>query len=71
MFCLHKSSCFKFYGRMSGTFILIYISGLFHVVIDDVIANTSFSNRYNYIDYSSDTSWCARVKNMFSIFGFV
>lgn len=68
MFHLHKSSCFKIYGRMSETFILICISVLFHIVIDDAISSMCFSKQYSYIDYSSDTSWCARVKNMFSVF---
>lgn len=44
---------------------------LFHVVIDDAIPNLCFSRLYGCIDYSSDTSWCARVKNVFAFFGFV
>lgn len=51
--------------------ILICISVLFHAVIDDAILNLCFSKQYSCIDYSSDTSWCARVKNMFSFSGFV
>lgn len=71
MFHLRKSTCFKIYGGMSETFILICISVLFNVVIDDAISNMCFSKQYSYIDYSNDTSWYARVKNMFSFFGFV
>lgn len=66
MFHICKSTCFKIYGGMSETFILICISVLFNVVIDDAI-----SKQYSYIDCSNDTSWYARVKNMFSFFGFV
>lgn len=71
MFHLHKSTSFKICGGMSETLILIYISVLCNVVIDDAISNMCFSKQYSYIDCSNDTSWHARVKNMFSFFGFV
>lgn len=63
MFQLHKSSCFNSDHRMSETFMSFFMLSM---MMQSLIC---FSKQYSYINYSSDTSCCVRVKNMFSFFG--
>lgn len=63
VFQLHKSSCFNSDHRMSETFMSFFMLSM---MMQSLIC---FSKQYSYINYSSDTSCCVRVKNMFSFFG--